>query len=305
VDFGWPLFWIWGWSPMDDGPYQRRRRLPQKPLYKKVFEFVFGPPKPAVDPLAEEKEILAYIRQKNGRIAAVDLVELMGWDFTRAEEEATRLLVNYGGEPEVTDDGVVVYAFKDIRKTALPGQSEPTVRRAWERLESKPLLTGNQPGTNVAISIFNGFNLLAPFWIVPAFEARFHELFAGQQFLLHDYPLLFSSMLFAVPVGRWLVDKIRDRGRKKRNARKRLLQRVLVRRGQAAPQEALAPDAELAQALDKELVALGGDIETDSNGKMLYAFPRVKEELAAMDKARVQASAKERDPGAIVFSSKD
>jgi hypothetical protein len=67
----------------------------------------------------------------------------------------------------------------------------------------------------------------------------------------------------------------------------------------------LAPDAELAQALDKELVALGGDIETDSNGKMLYAFPRVKEELAAMDKARVQASAKERDPGAIVFSSKD
>src|SRR5512141_984648 len=162
IDFGWPLFWIWGWGPMDDGRYHRRRRLPEKPLYKKVFEFVFGPPKPAVDPLAEEKEILAYIRQKNGRISALDLVELMGWDFAHAEEEATRLLINYGGEPEVTDDGVVVYAFKEIRKTATPGQPEPVVRRAWERLESKPPLTGNRTGTNVAISLFNGFNLLAP-----------------------------------------------------------------------------------------------------------------------------------------------
>lgn len=305
VDFGWPLFWIWGWGPMDDGRYHRRRRLPEKPLYKKVFEFVFGPPKPPVDPLAEEKEILAYIRQKNGRISALDLVELMGWDFTHAEEEATRLLINYGGEPEVTDDGVVVYAFKDIRKTAAPGQPEPVVRRAWERLESKPPLTGNRTGTNVGISLFNGFNLLAPFWIVPAFEARLPETFTGQEFLLHTYPLLFSSLLFAVPLGRWVVDKIRDRGRKKRNARKRLLQRVLVRRGQAAPQEALAPDAELAAALNKELVALGGDIETDANGQILYSFPRVREELAAMEKARAQASNRERDPGAIVFSSKD
>lgn len=305
VDFGWPLFWIWGWGPMDDGRYHRRRRLPEKPLYKKVFEFVFGPPKPPVDPLAEEKEILAYIRQKNGRISALDLVELMGWDFAHAEEEATRLLVNYGGEPEVTDDGVVVYAFKEIRKTATPGQSEPVVRRAWERLEAKPPLTGNRTGTNVAIGLFNGFNLLAPFWIVPAFEARLPETFTGQEFLLHTYPVLFSSLLFAVPLGRWVVDKIRDRGRKKRNARKRLLQRVLVRRGQAAPQEALAPDAELATALNKELVALGGDIETDANGQVLYAFPRVREELAAMEKARAQASTRERDPGAIVFSSKD
>jgi hypothetical protein len=305
MDFGWPLFWIWGWGPMDGGRHQRRRRLPEKPLYKKVFEFVFGPPKAPVDPLAEEKEILATIRQKNGRISALDLVELMGWDFAHAEEEATRLLVNYGGEPEVTDDGVVVYAFKEIRKTAAPGQPEPSVRRAWDRLESNPPLTGNRTGTNVAIGLFNGFNLLAPFWIVPAFEARLPETFTGQEFLLHTYPLLFSSMLFAVPLGRWVVDKFRDRGRKKRNARKRLLQRVLVRRGQAAPQEALAPDAELVQALNKELVALGGDIETDANGQVLYGFPRVREELAAMEKARAQASTRERDPGAIVFSSKD
>ncbi|MGC9984962.1 MAG: hypothetical protein ABSF35_15195 [Polyangia bacterium] len=308
MDFTWPLFWMWGWGPSGDvGPYRRpRRRLPDKPLYKKVFEFVFGPPKPPVDPLADEKEILAHIRQKNGRIAAVDLVMLMGWDFARAEEEATRLLVNYGGEPEVTDDGVVVYAFKDIRKTAeeIPGP-DLVVHRAWERLESRPPLTGNRTGTNVAISLFNGFNLLAPLWIVPAFEAGLSAPIPGQEFLLHDYPLVFSSLLFAVPLGRWLVERAREPGRRKRNARRRLLQPVLAKRGQAASVEELAPEPAAAEALSKSLVALGGDVVTDDSGQIRYAFPRIAEELAGIEKVRAQASGRERDPGAIIFSSRD
>jgi hypothetical protein len=308
IDFTWPLLWMWGWGPsFDGGPYRRpRRRRPDKPLYKKVFEFVFGPPKPSVDPLADEKEILAYIRQKQGRIAAADLVMLMGWDFARAEEEATRLLVNYGGEPEVTDDGVVVYVFKEIRKTAEESRlAEPLVRRAWDRMEARPPLTGNRTGTNVAISLFNGFNLLAPFWIVPAFEAGLRTSFPGQEFLLHDYPLAFSSLLFAVPLGRWLVERAREPGRRRRNARRHLLQAVLARQGQAASVEELAPEPAAAEALSSSLAALGGDVVTDDNGQIRYAFPRIAEELVGIEKARAQASGRERDPGAIVFSSKE
>ena len=308
IDFTWPLFWMWGWGPGSAGGFtrRRRRRLPDKPLYKKVFEFVFGPPKPPLDPLADEKEVLAHIRHKNGRIAAVDLVMLMGWDFARAEEEATRLLVNYGGEPEVTDDGVVVYVFKDMRKTAVQsGQPEPTVRRAWERLESRSALTGNRTGTNVAISLFNGFNLLAPLWIVPAFEAGLAAPIPGQEFLLHDYPMAFSGLLFAVPLGRWLVERAREPGRRKRNARRRLLQSVLAQQGQAASVEELAPEPTTAQALSQSLVALGGDVVTDDSGQIRYAFPRIREELAGIEKARAQASGRERDPGVIVFSSRD
>jgi hypothetical protein len=233
-------------------------------------------------------------------------VMLMGWDFARAEEEATRLLVNYGGEPEVTDDGVVVYVFKDMRKTAVQsGQPEPTVRRAWERLESRSALTGNRTGTNVAISLFNGFNLLAPLWIVPAFEAGLAAPIPGQEFLLHDYPMAFSGLLFAVPLGRWLVERAREPGRRKRNARRRLLQSVLAQQGQAASVEELAPEPTTAQALSQSLVALGGDVVTDDSGQIRYAFPRIREELAGIEKARAQASGRERDPGVIVFSSRD
>jgi hypothetical protein len=231
---------------------------------------------------------------------------LMGWDFARAEEEATRLLVNYGGEPEVTDDGVVVYAFKEIRKTA--GEEQPaqtTVRWAWERLEARPPLTGNRTGTNVAISLFNGFNLLAPLWIVPAFEAGLRAPIPGQEFLLHDYPLVFSSLLFAVPLGRWLVERAREPGRRRRNARRRLLQAVLAKQGQAASVEELAPEPVAAEALSRSLVDLGGDVVTDDNGQIRYAFPRIRQELAEIEKARAGASGRERDPGAIVFSSKN
>jgi hypothetical protein len=50
---------------------------------------------------------------------------------------------------------------------------------------------------------------------------------------------------------------------------------------------------------------LGGDVVTDDNGQIRYAFPRIRQELAEIEKARAGASGRERDPGAIVFSSKD
>ncbi len=145
-----PLFWFWGW---DTGGHPRRRprTAPSVPFYKRVFAFVFGPPARKTDPLDDEKRIVAAIRAERGRIAPVDLVRLMGWSFPRAEEEATRLMVDYGGEPEVTDDGVVVYVFKSLRLSA-GGQTE-AVEPAWadERLEPTPPLTGNTPRTNALI----------------------------------------------------------------------------------------------------------------------------------------------------------
>jgi hypothetical protein len=306
MDFGWPLFWMWGWGP-SPRYRQRRRGPPGKPLYKKVFDFVFGPPRPPEDPLAQEKEILTYIRQQRGRIAPVDLVKLMGWDFQHAEEQATRLLVDYGGEPEATDEGVVLYVFKDIRKTAQLSESDrrqPRPRPSWERMESRPLLTANTPATNVAISLFNGFNLLAPFLIVPAFEARLQHPI-GHAFALHSFPLVFSTLFFAIPLGRVLVEKARDRGRLERNARREILRVAIERRGAPLPPEQLAPDPATAKVLDRSLVALGGDVVTDPEGRIRYAFPRIKEELDAVARARSAVTAGEEDAGAVVFSSKD
>jgi hypothetical protein len=307
------LLWFWGWDTRPAGyGYGRARgwaseRQPKVPFYKRVFAFVFGPPAPAVDPLADEKRIVAYIRGQRGRIAAVDLVRLMGWSFPRAEEEVTRLMVDYGGEPEVTEDGVVVYAFKELRKTAGgPVADATTPCWAAERLEATPPLTGNPAETNAWIGIFNGFNLLAPFWIVPAFEARLHVSLASWQFLLRDFPLAFSAVFFAVPAGRWLKARVEATRRRARNDQRRILGRIFGGAG-ARSREELAPTPELAAVLDRELVALGGDIasEPDDRGRVLYTFPRIEQETAAVAQARAAAPALESSAGAVVFSSRD
>ncbi len=305
------LFWFWGWDLGSDGYGARPRarfapRTARTPFYKKVFAFVFGPPQPSVDPLQEEKRIVAYIRAQRGRVAAVDLVRLMGWSFPRAEEETTRLMVDYGGEPEVSEDGVVVYVFKDLRKTA--GHAGEGISLFWdsERIEVSPPLTGNAAETNALIGVFNGFNLLAPFWIVPAFESRLHVSLASWQFLFWDFPLAFSALFFAVPAGRWIKARLEARRRRTRNDRRRLMGRIFAGSG-ARPREALAPTPELASLLDRELVSLGGDIapEPDDRGRVLYTFPRIDEETAAVAQARAAAPGAEQDAGAVVFSSAD
>jgi hypothetical protein len=303
------LLWFWGWDMGSNGYGRSRARLARsrrEPLYKRVFAFVFGPPTSAADPLADEKQLVGYIRAQRGRIAAVDLVRLMGWTFPRAEQEVTRLMVDYGGAPEVTEEGVVVYTFKAVRKTA--GGSAEMTRPRWasERLETATPLTGNEPGTDVMIAAFNGFNLLAPFWIVPAFESRLHVSLASFQVLLWDFPLAFSALFFAVPAGRFIKARLEERRRRVRNDRRRLLGRIFAGAG-SRPREELAPTPELGALLDRELVSLGGDIaaEPDERGRVLYTFPRIDEEAAAVARARAAAPSVEQDAGLVIFSSAD
>ena len=305
------LFWFWGFGP---SPGYGRRGLgghvatglrKQKPFYKSVFDFVFGPKAPKEDALGDEKEILSAIRARAGRIAAVDLVELMGWDFETAEQEATRLLADYGGEPEVTEDGVVLYVFKELRQTADRTRALGRPRRAWERLEETPPLTGNTPTTNGIICLFNGFNLLAPLWIVPAFELKTHVSLAAFHVLTYEFPLVFSGLFFAIPLGRRVHEAIRERARRQRNARRSLLARIFGAPAGPKLEATLAPEPELAHALTRELVLLGGDVEPDADGRVMYTFPRIDRERAAVERARRAADADEQSPGAAVFSSAD
>ena len=304
------LLWFWGWDTAGTWGQPRARlapRGPRTPFYKRVFSFVFGPPKPPADPLREEKELVAFIRAQRGRIAAVDLVRLMGWSFPRAEQETTRLMAHYGGEPEVTDDGVIVYAFKELRKTAQQEDGSLAPRWAWQRASKTPALTGNPAGTNALIGFFNGFNMLAPLLIVPAFELRFRVSLAEYRTLLFGFPLTFSAVFFAIPGVRWLKARWDARKRRQLEDRHQLLRRIFAgcADGGSRTREDLAPTPALGAILDGELIALGGDVATepDERGQVCYIFPRIEQELAAVTRARTAAASAERDAGAVLFSS--
>jgi hypothetical protein len=140
---------------------------------------------------------------------------------------------------------------------------------------------------------------------VPLFEAKFGVSTAGWEFFVRDFPLAFSALFFAVPFGRWLKSKLEARQQAARNTRRELLRRIFGSGGRALERQELAPTPALGAVLDQDLVRLGGDVETDDEGRVRYVFPRIRQEMTAVAHSRSTAPARELDPGAIVFSSAD
>lgn len=328
--FGFP--WLIWWMMPDWGPaagrYRQPRAKPRKRFYKAVFDYVFGPPKPAGDELADEREVVSFIRSLDGRVTATDLVALTGWSYPRAEEELTRLLADYDGEPEVADNGSVVYSFPSLRQTA--GESvEAPWRYTWQEQRRLEPLTGNTGGTNTLITIFNGFNLFSGLTIGPMFLQRTGVDTALAHGLVTYFPLAFSSLFFAIPIARWLQQRWQAKRLAWADTRAGLLRAIfaaegaprepvkllaaarpttseLARTNSAAPSAGAGGKKPLAgKVLDGLLVDLEGDVAADDAGEMRYAFPRLGEELVAGRAARREALASERTPGEVVFSSKD
>ena len=287
----------WG-RPIEAPRPKQLGQGPKKKIIYSVFDFVFGPAKPQADKLADEREILGYLRAHDGRITATDLVGMFGWSYHKAEEEVTRLLVDYDGEPEVTDEGVIVYEFPKLLKSA----NETAIatappRMAWQRTESRPALTGNTSGTNVLIGAFAGFNLFMSFFAAHWAQMRFGIAGPGWQIFLTIFPLTFFTIFLAVPALRAGLRSLGDRRREERNARRLALKKVLDTNGGPLPAE---------PALDNLLLPLEGEPEVGDGGEMRVRFPRVAEEREALQKhlARVDLGAEKRI-GKVILGGDD
>ena len=318
--FGFPWLWFWlmpdlappGYYGRDPygRPLRRSPRLPKKRFYQSVFDFVFGPKTAPHDPREADKRLLAFLRDHKGRVTAAELSALTGLSLASAEEELTRLMVEYDGEVEVADDGTLLYVFEDV----LPSASAAGTRWtwAWDTADPVPPLTANTPGTNGVIGAFAGFNLFASMTIAPAFLQRFHLPTEPWTFWLTVFPLVFSAIFFAVPAARWAVRRRQLRKRERRQLRRELLREIWAQPGEPrdpgeltarASQRTGLPAAEAQAMLDTLVRDLDGDVTTDAEGRMRYVFPRLAEEQRAVDKAR--RAAPERQLGEVIFSSED
>jgi hypothetical protein len=316
---GFGIPWIWYWmmpdlAPMHDPygrPLRRRNVGPKKRFYQSVFDFVFGPKQPAVDPREAEKRLVAFLRANKGRVTAAELVALSGMSLEAADEELTRLMVDYDGEVEVAEDGTLIYVFIDLLKSA--GAVGTSWSYDWDRADPKPALTGNTPGTNAVVAGFAGFNLLASMTIGPAFLERFQlagDPLAG--FFVTLFPLLFSLVFFAVPGARLLAERRRERKRTVRRLRRALVKEIWAQPGvpldplavaTRAAERAQVGVAEARAALERLLVDLDGDVDTDADGRVRYVWKRLAEERASVEKVRAQAE--EPKLGPVIFSSED
>jgi hypothetical protein len=126
------------------------------------------------------------------------------------------------------------------------------------------------------------------------------------------FPLIFSAIFFAVPGVRLLSRRRRLRRRERRQLRRELLREIWARPDEAHDPARLAERAaaragqpvEAARAsLEKLLVELDGDVDTDAAGELRYRFSRLAAERKAVASARAGAAV--RPLGRIVFASDD
>lgn len=313
---------------------KRRRRRDKDgedvPFYDKVNRFFFGPREPEPDPLAMEKLVVSEIRAKRGRIGLLDVIRVTGLPRDKADPLMARLMLDYDGEVEVSEEGGIHYRFEALRKTveqAPPNMTEsPGAPSIWEKKKELLPLTGNGGGTNFLIVALNAFNLLASAWVMqnhltfqkislmiqgaPAKVIR--ALPPEMPIALGLVPLVFSLALFALPIGRALIRPLRERANRRENGRRALLREVVERRdqGHSVTDKSLAaawrdatgeePDP---KAITREMAALGGDLEIRDSGKTRYRFPDFELSQKALDVEREHAAEEEAKVGEVVFSS--
>ncbi len=154
---------IWFYSEISkslDPSYvdQRRSRPKTRPLHKAIFSFVFGDGDPNADwETRENQAVIAYIQANKGVISLPEYIMLTGKKPLEADSAITAFCAEFGGSPEATEEGTVVYRFDDLLLRADVrdrsfGSSAPV-----KRLE---VFSANKAGMNTVFCAINGVNVL-------------------------------------------------------------------------------------------------------------------------------------------------
>ncbi len=308
-------------------PRERARtRTDETPFYEKVNRFFFGPSSPPADPHQMERFVLSELRAQKGRIGLADVMRVTGLPREQADPLMARLMLDYDGEVEVSEEGGIYYRFESMRKTARDGdERENRPAPAWERLRRAKPLTGNSAGINTLIVALNAFNLVMsivainlnltlaklPMLVGPVpIEALPYD---SVPIVLGIVPLVFSSLLFALPIARAMVRPLQGKKLARENGRLGLLREILAGIQRKAPlTESMLTEAWSRTAgkppepeeLRKRIVELGGDVEIDeSTGGVRYRFVDLETEAAALEAEREAASESEKEVGRVVFGS--
>lgn len=337
------IFRFWFYSSLfggnygaDNRRYRNEKARGEKPLYKKVFSFVFGDGDPNAGwESRETREIIGFLQSHKGVISLPEFMILTGLSPARADGEILAFCARYGGMPEATEEGTVVYRFDPLllaadaaRKSAGKGWAV-SLKKLWP-------FSSNKASSNAAYAVINGINLAFGSYFL-FFMLNLEKLLAGTvmsgSFLfrfvyislvrlgidpaptisigLGAVPFLFS-LLF------WLVPALRGLGLKKKNAlvlaengRKTALAAVWDRplevTEEGLPREGADADKASAHKTAAFIKEIGGysvpDVSVDESGRTIYSFTGLAEEKKALETYRAAVDMDKNKLGGVVFDS--
>ncbi|MDR2516938.1 MAG: hypothetical protein LBC88_06100 [Spirochaetaceae bacterium] len=329
---------IWFYSELLKPAGRRYAESRKRPLHRAIFSFVFGDGDPNVRGEEQEKKaVIAFIQARRGVISMPEFAAITGYSFQEAEERITAYCVEFGGSPEVTGEGTIVYRFDELLRRA------DTKDRSFGGALSGPLkrpalFSSNEKKLNVWFSVINAANLLFGGYFFSS-ALRFGEIVTQKQFdaasyfygvvyvmsaqLLRDplgvitialglVPIVFSVLFWLIPGLRFLRLKKDNEQITFENFRKESYVRIWDSPGGVDPAEFSPAAAEcrpknLPAAQDQVIKEAGvvwtPEITVDGNGKTRYTFADLEREKRALEAYRSTVDLAAAAPGRIIFDS--
>jgi len=292
------------------------RLEPKKRFVQSVYDFVFGPQRPNIDHLANEKEVLAFLRENKGVLTTANLIALAGLSYEEAELKMSEYLIKFQGEPEITEDGTLIAYFPNILSKGNSNLKAGEIELFWDEFEAPYLLTGNKTGRNLAIAGMNVFNLIFSLIFINAnsFSATANEMamqveeLQGFQLtgdttitaiavILGWIPFIFSALFFLVPIIRSIIYTKLENKRLERNKIRLHYKAIFdnfqndisfnylsnyINSGKYSNQS----ESEIKKFIDKVLLLLQGEIVLSNSGEPLFSFKRLRRELNTGNKIK-------------------
>ena len=331
---------MWFWTSFFKNTNARKPRdRDGRAFYKSVFGFAFGDgdPNKGWDE-AERKHIVAYICSHKGVITLEELMALSGREPDLANTLMNRLLLEFEGEPGVTENGTVIYTFPELMRTSdLSQKSSAQVPLLNPTSRQIVPFSANKKRTTGWIVFFNAFNLgFGSYFLVTgvtqgaaAISKAIPTLFSftGQLFtragmlnpvpfltiVLGMVPLAFSILFFLVPFFRGIKVSRENAKIREETLRGRIVARVLSSPSRVDPRD-VKP---LGTALDPRNLAAAGrriierlaaamhaePIPQETDGVFAYRFAELEREVADLESHRKGVDLKRYELGATVFDS--
>lgn len=304
-----------------------KKKKPKNPKDEKsyvasIYDFIFGPPRVELDPLANNQEVATFLREQKGLVSTSEIQALAGWRREEAENFMTECLGMFDGKGDVTDNGTLYGDFSQLIRSKDRTGEEPVVWY-WDEYEPEYELTGNSGGRNAGIIAMNTFNLIASLMLVFGGYMGPMGLDLGfwGQFFLGGFPLVYSSLFFLIPIVRWIRMRPLQKKQRELNIRKRLMRVVFQTYDQGAQHVHEIPltkltavanahrkteeklDAATVERVMKDTLAdLGGEAYTNDNAEIIYKFDLIAQELDDIDALRA-AKNDDSDLGDIIFEA--
>lgn len=222
--------------------------------------------------IEDQKRIVELLRHSGGTITATQLMLEFGMNRAEAQRELTRVLLDYGGDIETTEDGAILYhfeAFKGQKRRRLRyTQFDPPAfftKHKWIQLA-----IWNTIMASVLSFVFNPNLHIFP-GLATLLSAQSQDQILQQG--LGAWPALFIGVFLVIRLLSWI---------KRRAAYRERLPRIELVERLRREQSFVAR----AESLEIKLLAeFGGSINEEADtpqGEVLFEFPKIQVELDAM-----------------------